>query len=189
MAPSTRRKQSPQSTAPSISASRPSTRRPPTATATPRRSLGRALASRRKEIVLVTKCGLDWDANKVIYRDGSPSRIVGGLEESLRRLKTDWVDLFLVHWPDMDRPIEPTMRAMQDIVASGKARFVGVSNFNVEQMEVALKVGALQCHQMGYNLFDRRVGKEIMPFCARNGVGVMVYGSLSYGLLTGTWQS
>jgi aryl-alcohol dehydrogenase-like predicted oxidoreductase len=151
--------------------------------------LGPALRSRRKDIVLVTKCGLDWDDSQRIYRDGSPARIVGGLEESLNRLKTDWVDLFLVHWPDLDRPTEPTMRAMQDILASGKARYIGVSNFNVEQMGIGLAIGPLHAHQMGYNLFDRRVEKEIMPFCARSGMGVMVYGSLSYGLLTGTWKA
>ena len=149
--------------------------------------LGNALGSRRKDIVLVTKCGLDWDADKRIYRDGSPARIVGGLEESLRRLRTDYVDLFLVHWPDTERPLEPTMRAMQDILASGKARFIGVSNFNVEQMQIGLAAGPLHSHQMGYNLFDRRVEKQIMPFCAENGMGIMVYGSLCYGLLTGTW--
>ena len=151
--------------------------------------LGPALHVRRKEIVLVTKCGLDWDEQKRIYRDGSPARIIGGLEDSLKRLQTDWIDLFLVHWPDMERPIEPTMRAMQDIVASGKARYIGVSNFNVEQMEIGLGTGPLHCHQMGYNLFDRRVEKAIMPFCARNGMGVMAYGSLAYRVLTGAWKA
>ena len=149
--------------------------------------LGKALGADRKGIVLVTKCGLDWDQEGRIYRNGSRERVVAGIEESLRRLGTDYVDLYLVHWPDLERPIEETMRALQDVLASGKARYVGVSNFSVEQMQAGLALGPLHAHQMGYNLFDRRVEKEIMPFCERHGIGVMSYGSLSYGLLTGTF--
>ena len=151
--------------------------------------LGRALPARRHEIVLVTKCGLDWDEKQQVTRDGSRGRVLGGLEESLRRLKTDYVDAFLVHWPDPERGVDEGLRAMQEILASGKARAVGVSNFSVEQMTIARDLGVLQIHQMGYNLFDYRVEKEIMPYCRQHDVGVMVYGSLCYGLLTGTFTA
>lgn len=151
--------------------------------------LGRALPARREEVVLVTKCGLDWDESGMITRNGSRERILGGLEESLRRLRTDYVDVFLIHWPDAQRDVEESLRALQEVVASGKARAVGVSNFNVEQMAIGRELGVLQVHQMGYNLFDTRVEREVMPYCRQHGVGVMVYGSLAYGLLTGAFAA
>jgi len=149
--------------------------------------LGRALGPRRKEVVLVTKCGLDWKEDKRIYRDSSPARIIAGAEESLKRLQTDYVDLYLVHWPDPERPLDEAMKALQEVRRSGKARYVGVSNFHVHQMEVGLKFGALAANQVGYNLFDHRPEQEVIPFCRENGIGIMAYGPLAYGLLTGTF--
>lgn len=151
--------------------------------------VGKALEGIRKQVILVTKCGLDWGEDKVSVRNGSRERILAGIDESLRRLRTDYVDVFLVHWPDTELPIYETMRAMQDVLASGKARYIGVSNFSISQMQEGWTEGAFHVHQMGYNIFDNRVEKAVIPWCEAHSVGIMAYGSLAYGLLTGTFTA
>jgi aryl-alcohol dehydrogenase-like predicted oxidoreductase len=105
----------------------------------------------------------------------------------LKNLGTDYVDVYLVHWPDPLTPFEETFQALDDIVREGKARFVGVSNFRLEQIKECMAIRRVDVVQYGYNLFDRRMQREILPYCAENGVGFMAYGSLAYGLLTGTF--
>ena len=152
--------------------------------------LGRALGERRKEIVLVTKCGIRWNKEKGIAdRDSSRANILREIEVSLQRLGTDWVDVLLIHWPDKDTPFEETMRALEEVVQSGKARHVGVSNFTVEQMRECERVRRIEVVQVGYHLFDRRQERELFPHCAEHGIGVMGYGSLAHGLLTGAFTT
>jgi aryl-alcohol dehydrogenase-like predicted oxidoreductase len=149
--------------------------------------MGRALRGRRHEVVLVTKGGRKWDPETDERRsDSSREFLEQGLEESLRHLQTDYIDLFLIHWPDESRSFEEPMEVFSRWREEGKIRYGGVSNFSVAQVEECLKYFPIVCNQVGYNLFDRRPEPEVIPFCREHGVGVMAYGSLSYGLLTGT---
>ena len=150
--------------------------------------VGRALGARRKDVVLVTKCGLAWDEadpHALQRRDTSRARILKEIDDSLRRLGTDWIDLYLIHWPDPHTPVEETAATMAEVVRSGKARYVGVSNHRLAQIAAFNAVCPASTNQLGYNLFDRRIEDELLPYCREQGIGVMAYGSLCYGLLSG----
>jgi aryl-alcohol dehydrogenase-like predicted oxidoreductase len=151
-------------------------------------ALARALGTRRKEVAVVTRCGVGY-AEMPRGRDSSRQRVMAAIEQSLRRLQTDYVDVYLVHWPDVKTPFEETMRALDDIVRQGKARYIGVSNFRLAQLEACMRVRRVDVVQYGWNMFDRRMQAEIFPYCAAQQVGVMAYGSLAYGLLTGTFHA
>ncbi len=147
-----------------------------------------ALGERRSQAIVVTKCGIVFNPAKGVFdRDSSRANILREIDESLRRLGTEFVDVYLIHWPDPNTPFAETMRAMDEVANSGKVRFVGVSNFSVEQMEACMKVRRVDVLQVGYHLFDRRMEREVFPFCAQHGIGVMAYGSLGHGLLTGAF--
>lgn len=149
--------------------------------------LGRALGDRRKEIVLVTKGGLSWEVvGGPSRRDSTRAAILRGMDDSLRRLGTDYVDLFLIHWPDVHTPFEETMGALNAILDTGKARYVGVSNFNAEQLRQCRALAPIYANQVGYNLFDRRWERQMFPTALELGIGVMAYGPMAHGLLTGT---
>ncbi len=150
--------------------------------------LGRALGARRKEVIVVTKCGIPYQANTDSYgRNATYDEIVSSTEESLRQLGSDYIDVLLIHWPDVNTPAEETMRALNGLREAGKVRHAGVSNFSNAQLTDCLKYGPLVCNQVGYNLFDRRREAETFAFCREHGIGVMAYGPLAHGLLTGTF--
>jgi aryl-alcohol dehydrogenase-like predicted oxidoreductase len=147
-------------------------------------AVGKALGSRRDEAVIVTKFGMNY-RDMPNLRDSSRERAMASIDKSLKNLGTDYVDVYLVHWPDPNTPFEETMQALDDIVREGKARFVGVSNFRKEQIEACMQTRRVDVVQYGYNMFDRRMQRDILPYCEENGIGFMAYGSLAYGLLTG----
>lgn len=153
--------------------------------------LGRALAGRRAETVVVTKGGLVWDEQSVVIgRDGSRRRLEAQIAASLKRLNTDYVDLYLIHWPDLNTAFEETMGALEAFVRAGKARYAGVSNFRGDQLRAsaaAMREVPLAADQVGFSLFDRRWARDIFPICQDLGIGVMAYGPLAHGLLTGTF--
>jgi aryl-alcohol dehydrogenase-like predicted oxidoreductase len=151
------------------------------------RALGQALGGRRRDVVIVTKFGVGY-ADRPTRRDASRARIMASIEKSLTNLRTDWVDVYLVHWPDPDTPLEETMRALDDVVRAGKARHVGLSNFRLAQIEACMRLRRIDVVQYGWNLFDRRMQAEIFPYCRAREIGVMAYGSLAYGLLSGTFH-
>jgi aryl-alcohol dehydrogenase-like predicted oxidoreductase len=152
--------------------------------------VGQALRGRRDRVILVTKCGIVWDpGSTVTRRDTSRANILREIDLSLRRLQTDAVDVYLVHWPSATTPFEETFAAMDEVVRAGKARFAGVSNFTVEQMERCRTVRPVDVIQVGYHLFDRRMEREVFPYCQAHGIGVMGYGSLAHGLLTGAFTA
>ena len=151
------------------------------------RSLGQALGSRRDEAVIVTKFGMNYK-DKPNLRDSSRERVIASIDKSLKNLGTDYVDVYLVHWPDRLTPFEETMSALDDIVREGKVRFVGLSNFKKEEIEACMAVRRVDVVQYGWNMFDRRMQTEILPYCADQGIGFMAYGSLAFGLLTGTFK-
>jgi len=152
------------------------------------RALGQALGERRREIVIVTKFGVGY-ADRPTRRDATRGRVVASIEKSLQNLRTDYTDVYLVHWPDPDTPLDETMRALDDIVRQGKARYVGLSNFRLGQIEACMRQRRIDVVQYGWNMFDRRMQAEIFPYCESEQIGVMAYGSLAYGLLTGAFHS
>lgn len=149
-------------------------------------SLAKALGSRRKDAIVVTKFGVGY-REATNFRDSSRARIVASIEKSLQNLKTDYVDVYMVHWPDVNTPLDETMRALDDLVQQGKVRAIGVSNFRLMQIETCMRIRRIDVVQYCWNMFDRRMQKEIFPYCREHHIGVMAYGSLAYGLLTGTF--
>jgi aryl-alcohol dehydrogenase-like predicted oxidoreductase len=151
-------------------------------------AVARALGSRRRDVVLVTKFGVGYEEipNR---RDSSRRRVMASIENSLRRLDTDHLDVYLVHWPDPATPLDETMRALDDIVREGKARYIGVSNFRPSQLEACMRLRPIDVAQYGWNMFDRRIQAEIFPYCAAHEIGVMAYGSLAYGMLSGSFTA
>jgi len=152
------------------------------------RALGQALGSRRSDVCVVTKFGVGYEEMPT-RRDSSRGRVVASIEKSLRRLQTDHVDAYLVHWPDPDTALDETIHALDDIVRQGKARYIGVSNFRLAQIETCMRLRPIDVVQYGWNLFDRRMEAEIFPYCAAQQIGVMAYGSLAYGMLSGTFHA
>jgi len=149
------------------------------------KSLAKALGSRRKEAVITTKFGIGYP-DKPNYRDSTRQRVLESIEKSLKALNTDHVDVYLIHWPDRNTPFEEPMRALDDLVKQGKVRTVGLSNFKLNEIQACMSARRVDVVQYCWNMFDRRMQKEILPYCSENGIGVMAYGSLAYGMLTGT---
>jgi aryl-alcohol dehydrogenase-like predicted oxidoreductase len=149
--------------------------------------LGRALGARRNDVVLVSKVGITWDPVTLTTKfDGRYSTLKRINEESLRRLGTDHLDLVLMHWPDPETPIEETLRALEELRAEGKALHVGVSNFSAYELREARRYAPVCANEVGYNLFDRRWEREMFPTARELGVGIMAYGPMAHGLLSGT---
>jgi aryl-alcohol dehydrogenase-like predicted oxidoreductase len=153
--------------------------------------VARALDGHRKDVILVTKCGVKAPppGQPGPLRDASRDNIFREIDASLKRLRTDWVDVLLVHWPDAKTPFEESMRALEEVVASGRARFVGVSNFTAAMLAECMRTRRVDVSQVGYHMLDRRQETETFPFCRAHGVGVMGYGSLGHGLLTGAFSA
>ncbi len=129
--------------------------------------VGTALEGMRNEVVIATKAGLEWRDGKV-FRNASRARIMKEVDDSLWRLRTDYIDIYQVHWPDPLVPIEETAEAMRSLYEQGKIRAIGVSNFSVEQMERFRQVSPLHVMQPPYNLFERAIEKDILPYCRDN---------------------
>jgi aryl-alcohol dehydrogenase-like predicted oxidoreductase len=148
--------------------------------------VGRALveAGTRQRVCIATKVGLDWDHGQV-FRNASRARIRKEVEDSLRRLRTDVIDIYQVHWPDPKTPIEDTAEAMLELYRAGKIQAIGVSNFSVSQMEVFRSIAPLHTAQPPYNLFERGTESDILPYCRTNGLATLAYGPLCRGLLSG----
>ena len=150
------------------------------------RAVGEALGSRRDEAIVVSKFGMNY-RDKPNLRDSSRQRVFATIDKTLKNLGTDYVDVYLAHWPDRLTPFEETMSALDDIVREGKVRFVGLSNFKRAEIEACMQVRRVDVVQYGWHMFDRRMQREVFPYCQEHGIGVMAYGSLAFGLLTGTF--
>jgi aryl-alcohol dehydrogenase-like predicted oxidoreductase len=156
--------------------------------------MGKALKGIREEVVLVTKGAREWvrdnpDRRAATVSDSDPKRLLASIDESLQRLQTDYIDLFLIHWPDHDRAFSEPMEALEQAKKAGKIRHTGVSNFSVEMMAESRETSQIITNQIGYHIFDRRPEADVMPFVKKNGMGIMAYGSLAHGLLTGAWNA
>ena len=141
----------------------------------------------RSRVVIATKTGLEWKDGKV-FRNASRRRILREVTDSLRRLRTDYIDIYQVHWPDPLVPIEETAEAMQTLFDQGKIGAIGVSNFSVAQIERFRRVAQLHVVQPPYNLFEREIEAELLPYCQRSGLATLTYGALCRGLLSGKLQ-
>jgi aryl-alcohol dehydrogenase-like predicted oxidoreductase len=151
--------------------------------------VGRAIADGlRSQVILATKVGLEWQDGK-ITRNASREWIMREIDDSLRRLRTDYIDVYQVHWPDPKVPIEETADAMQELYEQGKIRAIGVSNFTGEQMKRFCRVAPLHVVQPPYNLFEREIEAEILPYCLENGIATFGYGALCRGLLSGRMRA
>jgi len=148
--------------------------------------VGKALghSGLRSRALIATKVGLEWRDGKV-YRNATRRRIVQEIDDSLRRLRTDYIDIYQVHWPDPLTPVEETADAMRALHEQGKIRAIGVSNFSVEQMQRFRSVAPLHVLQAPYNLFERSIEPEILLYCRRNNIATLGYGALCRGLLSG----
>src|SRR6201989_1173567 len=152
--------------------------------------VGKAIAESglRSQVIIATKAGLQWEGGKV-SRNASRARILREVEDSLRRLRTDYIDVYQVHWPDPLVAIEETADAMQMRLAQGKIRAIGVSNFSVGQMERFRRVAPLHVLQPPYNLFERGIEADLLPYCRKNGIAMFGYGALCRGLLSGRMRA
>lgn len=150
--------------------------------------VGRALTRHglRDDVVLATKCGLEWsDDHQKIWRNATRQRIEKEIDDSLRRLGTDRIDLYQLHWPDPATPVEETAQALDDLRQAGKIRAVGVSNLDAAGVRAFSSLADLHSNQPPLNLFERDAADNILPTCAELGVGTVTYGALCRGLLSG----
>ena len=138
----------------------------------------------RSRVLIATKTGLEWAREKV-FRNASRARILRELEDSLRRLRTDHIDIYQVHWPDPLVAIEESAEAMRTLFEQGKIRAIGVSNFSVGQMDRFRRVAPLHVLQSPYNLLERGIEAEILPYCRKHKIATLGYGALCRGLLSG----
>jgi aryl-alcohol dehydrogenase-like predicted oxidoreductase len=155
--------------------------------------LGEALGARRREVVLATKFANVMGPGEMM-RGGSRRWIMSAVEGSLRRLKTDWIDLYQMHFPDPNTPVEETLRALDDVVRSGKVRYIGSSNFSGWQIATAaaksreLRINHFVSSQDEYSILVREVERDILPALVANGMGFLPYFPLASGFLTGKYQ-
>jgi hypothetical protein len=153
------------------------------------RTLGKALRddirSRRDEIVIATKGGLRIDEARGVVRDSSPMWLREGVTRSAKELGVDYIDLYQLHWPDPNTPFEESGQALQDMVDEGLIRHVGVSNFNPAQIDELSRTRPVETLQPPYSMFRRGIEADILPYCREHELGVLVYGVLAHGLLTG----
>src|SRR5262245_3228136 len=148
--------------------------------------VGRAVAQygKREEVIIATKVGLEWLGEQV-FRNSTRCRIFKEIDDSLRRLQTDYIDIYQVHWPDPLVPVEETAAAMHQLYKQGKIRAIGVSNYSLEQMNLFQQAAPLHTAQPPYNLFEREVERDVLPYCRTHGISTLTYGSLCRGLLSG----
>jgi methylglyoxal reductase len=158
--------------------------------------VGKALVGRRDKAVIATKCGLVWHTQKGNHffdQDGKPvhrylgrDSIIHEVEESLRRLGTDYIDLYITHWQDPTTPIEETVAALEELKKAGKIRAIGASNVNHSELEQYIATGSLDAIQERFSMIDREIEADLLPLTIKNGVSTLSYSSLAFGLLSGT---
>ncbi len=157
--------------------------------------VGKAIAGRRDKAVIATKCGLVWHTQKGRHffdQDGKPvhrylgrDAIIHEVEQSLRRLGTDYIDLYITHWQDSTTPIAETVAALEELKKAGKIRAIGASNVNRAELEQYIATGALDAIQERFSMIDREIEADLLPLTVPNGVATLSYSSLALGLLSG----
>jgi len=158
------------------------------------------LAIPRDQVHILTKFGMRWDLAKGdfamksknnfgkdidIYKYAGAESVIKECEDSLRRLRTDYIDLYQIHWPDSTTPIEETFKAVETLIKDGKVRYAGVCNYDVAQMQEAGKYVSLASNQIPYSMLRREIEQEVIPYCMENQKGILAYSPMDRGLLTG----
>jgi len=155
------------------------------------RILGRALRddlrAHRTDVVIATKGGLRPAGKGGVARDASPGWLRQGVEDSLRALEVDVIDLYQLHWPDPKTPVQETAGALGELIDEGKIRHAGVSNFDAAQMEEFSRTLPVETLQPPYHMFRRDIESAILPYCRQHQIGVLAYGPMAHGLLGGRW--
>lgn len=149
------------------------------------KKVGEVIRDKRDDIVLLTKAGTGWDEKGVPFKRSDYKSILKDCEESLQRLKTDYIDLYLIHWPDEVTPIEEMMDAMNKLKQDGKIRFIGASNFSKEEVLESEKYVSFDVLQHPYSMVAQDF-RELLTWAHKNNIGTMSYGSLGAGILTGS---
>jgi len=167
--------------------------------------IGEALQGKdRTKVQLLTKFGLVWDGSNngegefffdandsgktiPVYKYASKANVIKEVEESLKRLRTDYIDLLQLHWPDNTTPISETMEALETLIQQGKIRAAGVSNYSVAQIQEAAKTIELASNQVSYSMLNRNIEQELIPFTTANNIGIIAYSPLERGLLSGKY--
>jgi len=162
--------------------------------------VGEAIKGKRERFEILTKSGMRWEGTqgeyffttndnsgiqRDIYKYSGRDSLIAECEESLKRLGTDYIDLYQIHWPDHTTPIEEAMEAFRILMEQGKIRAAGVSNYSVEQMEQASSVVELSSNQVPYSMVRREIEQDVVPWCLDNKCGILAYSPLQRGLLTG----
>ncbi len=147
--------------------------------------VGKAITGRANRPYIFTKCGLVWNEKREISRSLRADSVRREVDASLSRLKIDAIDLYQIHWPDPEPEIEEGWQTLAQLQKDGKVRWIGVSNFNVEQMKRAQKIAPITSLQPPYNIVTSDIEKEVLPFCREQRIGVIVYSPMKSGLLSG----
>lgn len=162
--------------------------------------VGKALKGKRDQAQILTKYGLRWDTDKgqfyftsqdaagnevAMHKYAGKESVMRECEESLRRLRTDFIDLYQIHWADPTTPIDETMEAVARLLEQGKIRAAGVCNYTADQMRTAEQTVKLATNQVPYSMVERKIEKELVPYCLDQGKGILAYSPLQRGLLTG----
>ncbi len=143
--------------------------------------------NQRDKAIIATKLGLSWDGSEISH-DLSKAKMLKELDESLKRLSTDYIDIYQIHWPDPDTDIKEVAQTMQEFLDKGKIKAVGVSNFTVSQIKQFMTNCPISVLQPPYNMFTREIEKEILPFCVKENIHTFIYGALEGGILTGKFN-
>ncbi|WP_420266722.1 aldo/keto reductase [Candidatus Magnetominusculus dajiuhuensis] len=148
--------------------------------------LGKAIKKFRDKVVISTKCGLCWKENSIaaIYKDTSKKSILEEIDDSRKRLDTDVIDLYLIHWPDDNTPIGQTIETLETIKAQGKIKYYGLSNFSTAQIKEAAIYGKVSALQSPYSMLNLKLERSELPYCIENRIGVQAYSPLHRGVLT-----
>ena len=150
--------------------------------------VGKATKGKRKRFVIATKCGFVNRFGKAT-NNLTPASIKKEVEKSLRHLQTDYIDLYQCHWPDAKTPIEATMQTMNQLKKEGKIRYIGVSNFEPDLVSRACPIAEVVTSQNGYSMLDRSIEKKLLPLLQQRSIGLLAYGPLGGGILTGKYKS
>jgi len=150
--------------------------------------VGKALKGIRDDVVIATKVGLEWSNGK-IWRNSTAARIRIEIEDSLRRLRTDRIDLYQIHWPDLQIPHEETAAELEELRRDGKILAIGVSNYSPTQMDRFRQNAKISTVQPPYNLFERAIEQDVLPYAKQHGLTVLAYGALCRGLLSGRMRA
>ena len=152
--------------------------------------IGKALKEVRDKVIIATKCGLRWGKESLssLRKDASRKSILEEIDQSLRRLDTDRIDLYQVHWPDLETSHNETMETLLEIQNQGKIRYIGLSNYSAEQIKESLQYGKIISLQPEFSLLAREIEKDTVPLCLEKKIGIIAYSPLASGVLTGKYH-